>query len=265
MAVVIQGNMPREALDTTGIELETFPLCEQQNTPIKVNVYDTDLNFVDAEISYKCSGTKCSIGETEYGFLEEDFPQCVNGFVIAKASGYEESIEIYSVVSEGEIGIILDRTYEMDVALKLDNADYSGQATIIFSSDDGIRTVIYPDQRTVNLSEGQYDVQVYMYRNSSIKIGQTTTRRCVDIPQSGLGGFFGFTKEQCFTFEFPEQLITNALGGGGKQSHYILESELRDSNIIEIRTGSLPTPSTIEQLQDNYALFEDKGLDISFK
>ncbi len=265
MAVVIQGNMPREALDTSGVELEVFPLCEQQNTPTKVSVYDIDLNLVDAEISYKCSGTKCDMGKTEFGFLQADFPQCVNGFVIAKAPGYEEAVELYSVVSEGEVGIILDKTYEMNVDLKLDNADYSGQATVTFSSDRGVRTVVYPDQKTVNLSEGQYEVQVYMYKNSSIKIGRTTTRRCVESLQAGIGGFLGITEEKCFTFEFPEQIISNALRGGGKQNHYVLESELKDSNSIEIKTGSLPVPTTIEQLQSNYALFEDKGLDIDFK
>lgn len=266
LAVVIQGNMPREALDTSALDLEIPPLCEQQNIPVKVNVYDTELNPIDkVEISYKCSGTKCDIGETEFGFLEEDFPQCVNGFLIAKAEGYEQKSELYSVVSSGEASIILDKLYELNVDLKLDNSDYNGQATITFNSENGVKTIVYPDQKTVELSEGQYEVQVYIYKNSSITIGKTTTRKCFDVPQSGLGGFFGFTKEQCFNFDFPEQIISNALGGGGKQNYFILESELKDSNTMEINTGSLPIPRTLDQLQDNYVLFEDRGLTINFK
>ncbi len=37
------------------------------------------------------------------------------------------------------------------------------------------------------------------------------------------------------------------------------------SKVIEINAGSLPTPKTIEELQNNYILFEDMGLDIQFK
>ena len=45
----------------------------------------------------------------------------------------------------------------------------------------------------------------------------------------------------------------------------ILESELQNSKSIEINAESLPVPTSIEQLQSNYLLFEERGLDINFR
>ena len=110
-----------------------------------------------------------------------------------------------------------------------------------------------------------YCLQVYVYRNSSLTLEKTSNRECVEVPQSGVGGLFGLTKEKCFDVEIPAQVISNALSGGGRQKHYILESDLIDSGTIEIYADSLPRPTSIEQLQDNYLLFEEKKLDIMFK
>ena len=63
----------------------------------------------------------------------------------------------------------------------------------------------------------------------------------------------------------PEQIISNALAGGGKENYYILESELANNQFIEINAEDLETPDSIEQLQENYIIFEDKGLGVMFR
>ena len=73
------------------------------------------------------------------------------------------------------------------------------------------------------------------------------------------------TEERCFDIQVPEQVISNALAGGGKQSLYVLESELIKGNALEINARSLPIPKTIEQVQDNYQLFEQNPLEAEFK
>lgn len=140
-----------------------------------------------------------------------------------------------------------------------------GEAIISFISDKSSKIAVYPEQKTIELSEGQYEIQVYIYKNSSLKLGATTKEQCVEVPQSGFGGLLGLTREKCFDIEIPEQIISNALSGGGKETYYILESELQSSNVIEISASSLPLPESIEDLQDNYLLFEDKDLGVSFK
>ena len=86
----------------------------------------------------------------------------------------------------------------------------------------------------------------------------------MEIPQSGIGGFLGLTQEKCFDIEIPSQIVSSALSGGGKENYYVLESELVSSSIIEINGRGLPIPESIEQLQNNYILYEEKDLDIVF-
>ncbi len=272
VAVIIQGNVPREALDVTALELGVSDFCNYKNSFANVNVYDTSLNPVDARISYKCFNELCDIGKTKNGSLNENFPQCANGFVIAKADGFEDSSEMYSTAQEGSIDITMDKLYKKDIELKLDGKNYDGNAIIIFNSDKSSKTVVYPETKTVDLtgSQGgltgvQYAVQVYIYRNSSIKLGESVKEQCVEVTQSGVGGFFGMKEEKCFDIVIPEQIISNALAGGGKENYYILEDELKNSNIIEINSESLQAPKTIEELQNNYVLFDNKNLDINFK
>jgi len=265
IAVVVQGNKPREALDVSAVEIGVPELCKYKNTLVEVNTYDTNLNPVEADISYECFGEVCNIGKTEQGSLEGEFPQCVNGYILAKAEGFEDAKYLYSTTESGSADIIFDKLYEMNVELKVDGNNYQGDAMINFVSDKFSKTVVYPNQKTIELSEGQYEVQVYIYKNSSLKLESTTYEQCVEVPQTGLGGFFGLTKEKCFDIEIPAQIISNALSGGGKENYYILESELENLDVLEINAESLDLPKSIEELQNNYLLFEDKGLEISFK
>ena len=158
----------------------------------------------------------------------------------------------------------MDRAYEKEIVLKIGGTESLFDAIISFSSEEDSQTILYPEQKTVKLSEGQYEIQVSIYRNTSIKLAETVTQECVDVPQSGLGGIFGVTKEKCFDIVVPPQIISNAIAGGGTEKYYILESELEDSNFIEVSASSLPTPKSLEDLQKNYDLFEAKGLDIRF-
>ncbi|MEK6817172.1 MAG: hypothetical protein AABX80_00045, partial [Nanoarchaeota archaeon] len=206
------------------------------------------------------------------GNLESNFPQCVNGFVNVKAKGFKQAQETFSTIQDGSsLSIYLDRVYELPVNLKLDGAEYNGEAIINFISprdDSGepsekgtSKAIVYPEQKVIALSEGFYDIQVQIYKDSSLEISKTTQEQCVDIPL----GIFGLTKKKCFDIEFPSQLVSKALAGGGTQEYYLLESELSSANSVDINVESLPVPDTIEQIQDNYLLYEIKPVEILFK
>jgi hypothetical protein len=264
VAVVVRGNKPRTALSAEGGEVESSGLCNYQNNLVRVNLYDSKLNSVDGRVSYKCFDEICEIGETSEGFIEGDFPQCVNGYVIVDAEGYKESKILFSSVSSGSVDVILDRVYELDVELEADGS--IDMALVIFSSDSGeSRTVVYPEQKKVELSEGQYEITVYVYENSSLKLEGQTQKYCTDIPKEGVGSLIGLTEEKCYEVEIPEQIVSNALTGGGKENYYILESELESSSVVEIDAGNLKKPKTLEELQDNYNLFETRELEVVFK
>jgi len=267
MAVVIQGNNPREALKGSAVDVGIPELCKYKNNLIDVSVSNSWSDSVDAQISFDCSGTKCNIGETENGNLQAEFPQCVNGYILARAEGYQDAKYLYSEITPGSVNIILDKVHEIDVNLRLDGRDFGGTAMISFVSDGSSSSIVYPEQKTVKLSEDAsgYEISVYIYGEGEIKLGDIVTEQCVDIPRSGISGILGFTKKKCFDIEIPEQIISNLLIGGGTQSHYILESELETSSVVEISATGLEKPTTIEELQNNYIVFDSKGLEVIFR
>ncbi len=264
VAVVIQGNKARTALSSTA-STNNVELCTYKNTPITVKTYNTNLNAVESQISYECFGETCDIGETSSGILEREFPQCVNGFVIAKAGGFKEARYQYSTTQSGSVDIIMDKLYDLNVVLNLKGVSYNGKAMVYFNSEGNSKIISYPEQRKVELSEGQYEISVYIYKDSSVQLKETTTEQCVDIPRSGIGGLLGLNEKKCFDVKIPAQILSNALAGGGKQDYYMLESDLKSSRTIEINAEEFVVPATIEQLQNNYLIFDDTGLEVGFK
>ncbi|MBD3247461.1 hypothetical protein GF378_02465 [Candidatus Pacearchaeota archaeon] len=268
-AVVIQGNKPREPLDTQALDVPDPELCEYKNTEIQVNTFDNYLNPIQANISFACFGQVCNIGATgQDGSLTALFPQCINGQIVAEAQGYDKTKYFVESVEEGIIAdLFLPKMYEQRVEIKLDGRVYSGEAVVTFiNNETGLtETILYPDDNTVDLRQGQYDVEVLIYKNTTINIPETTREYCTEVTETGVGGFLGLTQEKCFDIEIPAQTVENALVGGGTESYYVLDSELESSSIIDINAEGLPTPRSIEDLQENYDLFENQDLTILFR
>jgi len=264
VAVVVQGNKPRNALNSSATAISAN-LCPYKNTEITVITYDTNMNPVESQVSYECFGETCTIGTTSpSGALTEQFPQCVNGFVIARADGFKESRTEYSTTQGGSVSLIMNKFYDLNVALKLDNSNYNGKAMIFFSSEEDSKAISYPEQKTVELGEGQYEISVYIYKDSSMQLQESSYQQCIDVP-AGIGGLFGITQKSCYDMKIPTQIISSVLAGGGKQDYYILEEELKGANNIEINAESFTTPTTAEQLQNNYLVFENTRLGVDIK
>src|SRR3989339_704728 len=266
MAVVVEGNKPRTALDSQAYKIASPEICEHKNTFVEVNTFDVKLNPVEAKISYECFNDFCEIGKTSYTKpLVEKFPQCVNGYILARADGFRDARYLYSTMDSGSVDIIMDKLHEVEINLKLDGKNYYGSALFNFISEGYSKTVVYPEQTKVNLSEGQYEIQVSVYQGSSIVIPELTNEQCIDAPSSGLGGLFGLTQKKCFEINIPSQVVSNALAGGGKENYFILDSELESATYLEINSKSLPLPNSLEQLQKNYIEYESQGLEVVFR
>ena len=262
MAVVIQGNNPRESLIGSASGYNDFGLCDDKNTNVPVSVRNNNLNFVDAEIYFECFGERCYIGETSSGVLESKFPQCVNGKIIAKSENYEDGSEIFSTTDEGSVSIFLNKKYKLNVELDFDK-NYENALISFVSSDGYSESVYYPEQKEIELIEGQYEIDVQIFGESSLDIDSTNVEQCIDVYE-GLSGILGVSSQKCFDIELPEDFVSNVLVGGGSQNYYILESELEGSSSVKIGVESLETPTTLEELQNNYVLVEDKNLEVEF-
>lgn len=263
-AVVIEGNNPRQPLNATASQDVTPDICQYKNTEVQVTTYDRNLNPVNANISFECLGNTCNIGNTTSGELSAEFPQCGNGYIIAKAQGFKDTKYLFSTTQQGSLSMIMDRLYPINVQLNMDGRPYTGTALITFDSDYATQTLIYPNQRTLNLGEGNADIKAEIYTNSSITIGATTTQQCTTVP-AGLLGIVGITKQSCFTINVPEQVISNALAGGGNISTYFTETQLSGSHTLVINAQSLPVPDSIDQIQNNYLLFDQNQLQVNLQ
>jgi hypothetical protein len=265
LAVVVDKNQARQVSGGEAISLDDTELCKAENTLMNISLYDSNLKRVDGYISYECVGEKCNIGATKGGSLSEEFPQCVNGFVNVKADGYKDASVMYSTVNEGSLSIYLTKLYNLSVQLKIDKQNYNQEAMVSFTSDDISQTIFYPQQKSVQLGEGTYDVQVYVYKNSTLSFGATTQQQCVTVPSSSIFGIIGFTRKECYNVQVPAQMVSKALSGGGDQNYTFSNSQLKSSKTITIYSNSLPNPTSLEQIQTNYILFNSNPLEIEVK
>ncbi len=262
LAIVIERNTPRGAPAGESLEPQPYEeLCSEMNTMIRVDVYDTNLKPIDAFVSYSCLGATCNIGTTQEGSLLRNFPQCVNGFINVQADGYKEENIMYSTVSPGAVSVYLSKYYDLDIQLRMDGNLYNGESLIYFTSGDDFKIIFYPQQKTVRLGEGEYEIQVHIYKDPNLNVGSTTQKKCIDAPLAFLGGALKLTRKKCYDVEVPAQTISNALAGGGKLNYSFLEEDLKRARALEINAENFPTPNTLEQIQKNYILFEESKLE----
>ena len=263
VVVYINKNKPREPIEGSHIPNQVPELCQHKNADISVSTFNTNLEPIEAEIKFKCLDTSCRIGETNNGELNAKFPQCKNGFVIARADGYETKEEIFSTINPGSLSLFLDREYKLDV--EVESVGGVDNSIITFTKDGKSRTVAYPEQKFVELTAGQYEIKVIVYSDASIDLAASVEQKCIDVPVSGIGGIFGFTDEKCFDLEIPGQQVNQGVSGGGTQNYFISESELEGNDKIVLRVSSFGSPSKVEDLQINYNRVDISDVGVRFE
>ncbi|MFH1358475.1 MAG: hypothetical protein ABIH37_01145 [archaeon] len=271
VVVYINKNQPREPFDTEGLPTPVPELCEHKLSEMTVYTYNKQLQPVEAKIEFKCLDTSCNIGKTSLdgrnSVLIANFPQCVNGYILASAEGYETSKYIISSINEGEASMFLDKKYNLELEVRKGGRTLSNKEYVVvsFIKDSSSRTISYPEQQRVDLTEGQYEIKVYIYSDVSLFLKGESTPKCVDIPKSGFLGAFGLTEEKCFNINIPDQNVEFAASGGGIQSHYITESELASFDKIIIDAEDFGVPNKIEDIQTNFNNIENSGLYVRFE
>jgi hypothetical protein len=264
IAVIISKNQARNALEVNVGDSIESPVCKYRNQDIEIRTYDLELNPVEATITFKCLNSICDVGSTKsngnMAVLSSSVPQCVNGFLIARAQGYAESKKIISSNEENFAEIILNKKY--NISLDLGNVK---KALVSFESEDYSTTSIYPDMKSIELIEGFYNVSVYAYENSSLKFPGINERKCVDVSESGISGMLGMQTEKCFDISIPATEVSFAVVGGGKTQEYILENQLKGANELNINVPLFGIPKSLEELQLNYESVDDRFVYLSFE
>ena len=269
--MVIDKTNPRKALETTNDIVEEIGICNYPTTPIDVYTFDSQLEPVNSSIEFQCFNDLCNIGNTEIkgsdSHIQANFPSCINGKIIAKAEGYVDQDYIVSTNTPGVANILMDKLYDLNLEVVsggLDVKDRKGQALINFKGEKYSASMFYPEQISVKLAEGFYNVSVQVFSESSLTIPASATSNCIQVPKPGIFGFLGQTKEQCFTVQIPSQTLGSSLSAGGKSSEFILESDLKNSNNLKISVPNLPPVTSLDQLQANYQLLDYQNLAMEF-
>lgn len=264
VSVLIEKSQARSSLPTEyGVNVAQ-EVCKYPNKEIEVFTYDSSLNPVESYLQFKCLGDVCSVGDTENvggeAVFRGEVPRCVNGFILASADGYADKKYLISTNEEESASIILNKLY--NISLDLGSVD---EALVSFESDENIVSVMYPFSKSVELSEGYYNVSVYVYDNSSLVIPASSTRKCVTVPESGLGGFLGGEREECFDINLPETKVDRAIVGGGKAEEFIDEFRLKNSQELNIDVPLFGKPSSVDDLQTNAIKAEDETIYLEFE
>jgi len=269
--VVVYINKNQPLASTTGVSaINPVPeLCLRKNTQLAVTTRTMHLEAVEADISYVCFASECPLGRS---YLKDgkavfigDFPQCVNGSVVAQAEGYETARVIFSSVRPGELTLSLKKLYTLPVFVQQGGVALAeGEYALLTFTKAGVSTTVaYPEQNFVALSEGQYSVKAIIYSDAQIPLEASTREQCVQVLESGFFGLLGRTHEECFDINIPAQMVTVAVSGGGTSEYYMSESQLESASGITIDGASLGTPSKISDVQLNFNNAALAGLDIS--
>ncbi len=265
LSIDIESNVPA-GTNITGSSSSsnlTVDLCNGPYSNVTLNLVGSDGNPVNGNVTYNCFDSSCNLGETVNGTLTAPFPQCVNGNIVVNSQGYEENSQIFTSLNGGSITTMMNKIYQKTVFLNMTNSKPDDQAIITFSSNTSqSQTIMYPGQNQVNLSSGNYNIQVYIFDNSSnLSFNATTIQTCVNAP-SGVLGIFGITSQQCSSTSIPAQNISSVLVGGGNANLFLSENDLQKNNKIEIDTKLFNTPTSLQELQIAYTLVEGQSIGV---
>ncbi|MAE49746.1 hypothetical protein CMI48_02870 [Candidatus Pacearchaeota archaeon] len=275
VVVVIDNNVARNSLFSETVDVDYLgreqpDVCGFRTQDVEVHLFDTQLQSVDGDVGFVCFDQVCDLGSTSGGVLRAKAPACVNGQLRVRAEGYVDQTQAFSSNREQFAEFILDREHEVSLEVLVSGSPVEGDVLVSFVELDlegeakvQGRTVsaVLPEVSQIKLSEGFYRVSVQAYGGSEVRLPKSSKTQCQEVARSGLFGFFGGTKEECFTMEIPEMVIDRALRGGGESEVFVFADDLATGRLV-LRVDALPLPTSLDQLQENYEAFSLLGVDL---
>jgi hypothetical protein len=265
VVAIIKNSQSREAILTGEEFINDNVICANADKKVRVSTYDLDLNPVEARLSFSCLDETCDLGSTkkvssDESYLVADVPSCVNGILHAYSENYTSSSYIISTNREDQADMILKKIHTINVSMAS-----VGKANIVFSSNDYTSVFSYPEDKVVRLTEGEYNITAYVYSNTSISFTGIKQQKCLDVPSSSIGGIFGSTESKCFDLDIPAQTIDSAIVGGGSAEDYFTDELLTNYNELRIDVPTFKIPTSITDLESNYAQWEVSRVELNFR
>ena len=266
MLVVIDKSQARNATAVESGEV-TFDICEFKTQEVNVFTYDESSKPLEAKLYYKCLDQTCPLGNTKItegkANINTFVPKCYNGVFIAEADNYSDSIQQISTNEPlGSINLFLKPKH----ILKIDPGISGDEKAIIsFASKDYSTSVYWPEQKEVELVEGDYNITAQLFMDSTLVLPAQSGEQCVKVPAVGIAGILGQTREDCFEMDIPEGTSTSVLFGGGSTEFYADEQELGSASEIALSIPEFSIPSNVNELAEVYGKLDTSKIGVTLK
>lgn len=271
--VVVDNNQPRtNNVDFNSVEEDTFDVCNVKNHVIDVSVLGDGARLDNADVSFQCFNSVCSIGKTVNGNLNEKFPQCLNGKIIAEKEGYDKAELITNTNEASSVALNLEPIYTKTLEVKLIDKKTgtiryvsNEVVTIELTGENGYNTAInYPDSKSIELRKGNYNFNVIVSRPGEFTIPSQEIERCTNIPGSGLFGKF-LSKETCVKETLEASKLDQQIIGGNNFNFEVTRESLIQSRKLTVYALVENKELTQENMISIYEALETNNLNSNFK
>ncbi|MBL7147413.1 MAG: hypothetical protein ISS82_01140 [Nanoarchaeota archaeon] len=251
---LIKNNQPRLNLVENTMEAGESKLCLNKIMPTEINVYGDDLSELgNVKITFKCFDTICDIGYTDgAGYLYDDFPQCLNGLIIAEKEGYNKAQVFASTNYETQNILILDELKNLYFEVKLiengvvRNVKDDEDVQIYLRGDNGHSVALDENSGAIELISDNYEVSSIVTKNKKINIPKQKIKECTSVPKKGLLGLI-FKEERCFDIDVGGFDLDNVVIGGNKFNFYVSLDDL-DNNKLMFYVNVYGVPETQDEI-----------------
>jgi hypothetical protein len=243
VAVIVERNGIKEIIEENET-VATKGICERKITNAKIHTY-VENQKAECDLYFKCLDAECYLGKSS-GYLEVKVPECINAEIYCKDyvgsafvnTNYDFSLDLY-----------LDKVYEKEIYVDI----AQDESAIVLFEGPTKQAIIYPEQESISIAKGQYNVSVFVFKEKNVTIlGEQEI--CYDVPS-----FLIFKTRKCEKIE--KISVDKVVVGGGKKSIWLDPKEIRRIEIYAERFG---IPKTLEEIQRNYELVLSSELEIKF-
>lgn len=271
--VVVDNNQPRNNnVDFDSIEDDTFDVCEIRNHLIDVTVFGDGVKLDNADVSFQCFNSVCLIDKTVNGNINEKFPQCLNGKIIAEKEGYDKAELIVDTNEANSVTLNLEPIYVKNLEIKLIDKktgivrDTSNEIiTIELTEENGYSlSANYPETKNIELRKGKYAASVIVSKPGEVTVPEQEIERCVKIPGSGLFGNL-LSQENCVKENLESAKLDQQIIGGNNFNFEVTRESLVQSNKIIVYALVEDKEITQENMISIYEALETNNLNSNFK
>ena len=264
MDVRIVGNHADEITEPLSVGGGNNQICGFAPKKIELQIIDSKtLEVVEpTSVQLRCGASACQI-------KDNNFPQCVGGTLLVETDGYMPYKQSgISTLEEEPLIISMKRVHTIPVEVQAYttsgprtlNQDES--AIITFTGDEYSTTLNYPEQKEINLGEGDYEIVGNLILEGERTILGGRSESCLKVPRESILGLVGLKKEECVTAEVDDMVLDSLIVGQSSLTTSFPDFELSGAKKMVIYLDHTGIPRNFEEMQDQETVVMSKAPEV---